>query len=278
MNMIRVLLVEDHDIVRSGLRALLEAAGDMRVIGEVENGQLALEETERLRPDVVLLDLAMPLLNGVEAARRIAHAVPAARVLVLSSYSDEQHLRQAVQAGVAGYLMKECAADDLVRAVRETRNGGAFFSPPLFRHLVTQALAERPDDPGAPARPAPLSSRHVQVLQLISEGYATKQIGGLLSLSTKTVEKCRQTLMDRLDCHSIAELTRYAVGHGIVELSGIPNRTPDWPLPGPRLAGVQGKHSTEQRAHSPTISKPKAARGQSPRPWPAGGNPPRLFP
>ncbi|HEY5910658.1 MAG TPA: response regulator transcription factor [Verrucomicrobiae bacterium] len=138
MKPIRVLVADDHANVRAGLRALLQTAGDMHVIGEAENGRQAVREAKRLRPDVVLLDLAMPLLNGVEAARQIAHAVPTARVLIHSSYSDAHHLRQAVEAGVAGYLMKESAADDLLEAVRETSNGATFFSPPLLEHLARE--------------------------------------------------------------------------------------------------------------------------------------------
>jgi DNA-binding NarL/FixJ family response regulator len=228
---IRVLVADDHAVVRAGLRALLEAAGDMQVIGEAENGMQAVQETRRLQPDVVLLDLAMPLLNGVEAARQIVQESPEAAVLILSSYNDAQHLRRAVEAGAAGYLMKESAAADLLEAVRETRNGGSFFSPALFQ-LLLKGLRGGANEPGSAARTTILTWREAEVLQLVAEGYATKQIARLLILSNKTVEKHRQTLMEKLDIHNIANLTSYAVANGIVDLADIPEQTPAWPVGG----------------------------------------------
>ncbi len=167
----------------------------------------------------------MPLLNGVEAARQIARAAPAARVLVLSSHSDAQHVRQAVEAGVAGYLMKESAADDLLDAIRETDSQGLFFSPPLFNHLLKESRSTRPIRPTASARAASLSRRDAEVLQLIAEGYCTKQIAGLLFISKKTAEAHRQKLMNKLNMHRIATLTRYAVSRGVIES----NPSPHWP-------------------------------------------------
>jgi DNA-binding NarL/FixJ family response regulator len=224
MNAIRVLLADDHAMVRAGLRALLEAAGDMLVIGEAENGHQAVREAERLRPQVVVLDLAMPLLNGIEAARQIACKMPAIRVLILSSYSDAHHLRQAVAAGVAGYLTKESAANDLLEAIRETCHGGAFFSPCLLHRLSEGKRAAPQSDGGAAPRPATLTRREAEVLQLLAEGYANKQTAGLLSLSIKTVEKHRQALMEKLNLHRTASLTRYAVSSGVVEAIGFPSR------------------------------------------------------
>jgi DNA-binding NarL/FixJ family response regulator len=235
MKTIRLLVVDDHAIVRAGLRALLETAEDMQVIGEAEDGQQAVREAKRLRPDVVLLDLAMPLFNGVEAARQIALEVPTARVLVLSSYDDAQHLRQAVEAGVDGYLIKESAANELLDAVRETANGGASFSPSLLRRLLTRWRGEPPNEPCGTTSTASLSGRQAQVLQLIAEGYCTKQIAGLLSVAEKTVEKHRQSLMGRLNRHNIATLTRYAVANGVVELIDTPGHTPEWPITAPAL-------------------------------------------
>ena len=220
MKTITVLVCDDHAIVREGLRALLEAAGDMHVIGEAEDGRQAVLETKRLLPDVVLMDLAMPLLNGVEAARQIAHEAPSASVLILSSYSDDGHLRQAVEAGVAGYLMKESAGDDLLEAVREARNGGASFSPPLYNRLLKEWRGGPPDSGSPKPGNVTLSRRQAEVLQLIAEGHVTKQIAGLLSVSIKTVEKHRQTLMEKLDLHNIASLTRYAVSSGVIESTG----------------------------------------------------------
>jgi len=225
MKTIQVLLVDDHAIVRAGLRMLLNTAGDMLVIGEAENGEQAVQEAKRLRPDVVVLDLAMPRLNGMEAARRLAQAAPNAKVLILSSYNDAQHLRQAVEAGVAGYLIKESAADDLLEAVRAADRGKAFFSAPVLKHLVNQWDKGSVDDLQTATAPVSLSLRQAEVLQLIAEGYCTKQIASMLTLGEKTVEKHRQALMDRLKLHKIADLTRYAVSNGVIES----NRVPDLP-------------------------------------------------
>jgi DNA-binding NarL/FixJ family response regulator len=171
----------------------------------------------------------MPLLNGVEATRQIAQESPKAAVLILSTYHDGHHLRQAVEAGAAGYLMKESAAADLLEAVRETGNGGAFFSPSLLQ-LMVKGLLEAGKEAGAAARPPVLTWREAEVLQLIAEGYATKQIARLLRLTSKTVEKHRQTLMKKLGLHNIANLTRYAVANGIVNLANTPETTPSWPV------------------------------------------------
>jgi len=240
MKTIRLLLVDDHAIVRAGLRALLEAAGDIRIIGEAENGRQAVGAAERLRPEVVLLDLAMPLLNGVEAARQIARKVPTAKLLMLSSYGDAQHLLQAVEAGVAGYVMKESAGEQLLEAVRETANGGVYFSPPLLNHLLTEWREGPRTGRGGTDKPATLSWRHAEVLQLIAEGYCTKQIAALLFISKKTAERHRFQLMRKLNMHKIAPLTRYAVSTGVVES----NRAPNWPAtPVAAHLHKSGKHA-----------------------------------
>ncbi|HXJ73103.1 MAG TPA: response regulator transcription factor [Candidatus Dormibacteraeota bacterium] len=241
MKTIRVLLVDDHAIVRAGLKALLEAAADIQVIGEAENGYQAVHESERLRPDVVLLDLAMPRLNGVGAARQIAERVPDARVLILSSYSDAQHLREAIEAGVAGYLMKESAGEELLQAIRETAKGGASFSPAILICLLKECWGSSPDSRGLPTKTATLTERQTEVLQLIAEGYCNKQIADMLFIRTKTVEKHRQSLMVKLGIHKTAPLTRYAVSAGMVEV----NRTPVWPgRPGPAYPRVAEKKLT----------------------------------
>jgi DNA-binding NarL/FixJ family response regulator len=234
MNTISVLLVDDHSIVRAGLRALLETAGDMQVIGEAENGREAVHETKRLRPQVVLMDFAMPLLNGVEAARQIAQEVATSRVLMLSSYDDDLHLRQAVGAGVAGFLTKESASADLLEAIRETHKGGAFFSPRLLYQLLREWRKEQAAGRNGTTQAPTLPMRQAQVLQLVAEGYANKQIAELLSVSKKTVEKHRQALMTKLGRHNIARLTCYAVASGAVEVSSVPNHTPNWPASGSR--------------------------------------------
>lgn len=232
MKKITVLLSDDHTVVRRGLRLLLEAETDIQVVGEAANGQQSVREAKRLKPDVVLQDLAMPLLNGLEAARQIAKEVPSTRVLILSAYSDDAYIEHAVEAGAAGYLMKETAGDDLLRAIREIASGNAFFSPPVARRLLKQWQEKFPNGSAVKTKATKLTSRQTEILQLIAEGYATKQIAGLLSLSIKTVEKHRQDLMNILNIHNIATLTRYAVSSGVVES----NRMPNWSAASPLRA------------------------------------------
>lgn len=220
MKKITVFLSDDHAIFREGLRMLLQATNDIDVIGEAENGHKAVREARRLQPDVVLMDIAMPLLNGMEAARRIVRELPATRVLMLSTYSDDQHVHQAMTAGAAGYLMKETASKDLLHAIREARKGNAFFSPPIARRLLLQLQNHDSESERPPVRP--LTSRQTEVLQLIAEGYSSKQIAGLLYVSIKTVEKHRGALMGKLDIHEIASLTRYAIATGIIESGRVP--------------------------------------------------------
>jgi len=224
MKTITVLLSEDHTLVRQGLRLLLETASDIQVIGEAVDGHQSVRETKRLKPDVVIQDIGMPLLNGVEATRQISKAVPSAKVLILSAYSDDQQIDHAIEAGAAGYLTKETISDDLLEAIREVARGNTFFSPLVARRRgVSKQRMDGSVLCGAVRTKAnKLTSRQTEVLQLIAEGYATKQIAGLLLLSIKTVEKHRQDLMNTLNIHCIATLTRYAVSNGVVE----PNCTP----------------------------------------------------
>ena len=218
MNKITVLISDDHPVVRAGLRALLEAAGDIQVVGEAENGRQAVRRTKSLRPDVVLLDLEMPLVSGVEAARQITTEVSSSKVLMLSIYRDNQHVQQAIDAGATGYLSKEAAGSDLLRAVRKTRKGIAFFS-----RQVSKPSKRRPNGAlnghSANTRVPVLTDRQTQILQLIAEGNLTREIASSLRISRKTVEKHRQSLMDKLDIHEIATLTRYAVCSGVVAAS-----------------------------------------------------------
>ncbi|MCX5645914.1 MAG: response regulator transcription factor [Phycisphaerae bacterium] len=217
MERITVLLAEDHTIVREGLRALLNAQSDIAVVGEAQTGRQAVQLAKRLRPDVVVMDIAMPLLNGLEATRQILKAIPAARVLILSGYSDDEYVRQAVTLGAVGYLLKQTSADFLSKAIREVQKGNTFFSPPIA-HRLHGLYLESPDECGVlKKKRATLSSREVEVLQLIAEGRANKQIATELGISIKTVEKHRQHLMGKLDLHDTAGLTRYAIAAGIIE-------------------------------------------------------------
>lgn len=213
---------------------LLEKNADIQVVGEAADGHQAVRETKRLKPNVVVLDLSMPLLNGLEAARQIAKEVPSARVLILSAYTDDAYVEDAVKAGAAGYLVKQTAGHDLLRAVREVASGNAFFSPSVARRMLKQWQEKFPNGKPVKAKALALTSRQTEVLQLIAEGHATKQIAGLLSLSIKTVEKHRQDLMNTLNIHNIASLTRYAVSSGVVES----NRMPESMAPSaPRVTG-----------------------------------------
>ncbi len=217
MQAITVLLADDHTVVRQGLKALLQAKGDVEVVGEAENGRQAVQMARKLLPDVVVMDIAMPILNGLEATRQITREAPGVKVLILSSYNDDEYVHQLTEAGATGYLLKQTAATDLLKAIREAKNGNAFFSPSISRRLLDYYRDSCA--PGAPAkRPGEsLTSREAEVLQLIAEGLANKQIAAELGISIKTVEKHRQQVMNKLNIHDIAGLTRYAITKGIIE-------------------------------------------------------------
>jgi DNA-binding NarL/FixJ family response regulator len=218
MKKIAVLLVDDHAVVRQGLRALIGAEGDMVVVGEAENGRQAVAQTKKVLPDVVVMDVAMPGMNGLEATRQIVRNVPSAKVLVLTSYGDDDYVAQLLEAGAIGYLVKQTAAADLLRAIREVHEGNRFFSPAIAKRLRQQdreAFFGRQ----SVSRIARLTSREAEVLQLVAEGLANKQIAAELSISIKTVEKHRQQAMNKLNIHDVAGLTRYAIAKGWVERS-----------------------------------------------------------
>lgn len=218
-NPITVLLAEDHLIVREGLRAYLELVDGIKVVGEAANGREAVAMTSKLRPDVVVMDIAMPLLNGLEATRQILRAQPHTKVLMLSAHSDDAYVAQVMALGAAGYLVKQTAAHVLPEAIRKVHKGSSFFSPSISkrRNEHDKKAHARGDLPGKAA--VPLSSREMEVLQLIAEGKANKETAEELHISVKTVEKHRQSLMDKLNIHDTAGLTRYAIAAGIIESS-----------------------------------------------------------
>jgi DNA-binding NarL/FixJ family response regulator len=220
MKPITVLLAEDHMIVREGLRVLLAADRDVKVVGEAETGRQAVQMTKKLRPAVVLMDIAMPKLNGLEATRQILKAVPATRVLILSAYNDDEYLRQVIHLNAAGYLIKQTSADLLSEAIRTVHDGRKFFSPTVATRLRLLHLDPSNEGRVCKKTKAILSSREAEVLQLVAEGKANKEIARELDISIKTVEKHRQHLMSKLDLHDTAGLTRYAIGAGIIE-SGV---------------------------------------------------------
>ncbi len=217
MKRITVLLAEDHTIVREGLRKMLDLEADLQVIGEAQNGRQAVTLAAKLAPDVVLMDIAMPHLNGLEATRQIRKALPATKVLILSAHSDDAYVNNAVDSGAFGFLLKQTSALDVCRAIREVHHGKTFFSPSISRRL------ERinPHSPGRAGLPkdSQITSREMEVLQLIAEGKTNKEIGSDLGIGIKTVEKHREHLMEKLDIHDTAGLTRYAIATGIIESS-----------------------------------------------------------
>ena len=219
MQKITVLLADDHNLVRQGFRALLEAEPDIAIVGEAGTGRQAVQLARKLRPDVVLMDIAMPLLNGLEATRQIMKEAPGSKVLVLSSYSDDEYVHQLTEAGASGYLLKQTASADLIKAVRETSKGNAFFSPAVSKRLLDRYRETFLNGAPIKKRTDLLTTREAEVLQLIAEGKPNKQIASDLCISIKTVEKHRQQVMNKLNIHDIAGLTRYAISKGVIETS-----------------------------------------------------------
>lgn len=223
MQKIRVLLVDDHTVVRQGLRALLTADGGIEIIGESENGREAIELACRTTPDVVVMDLAMPSMNGLEATKRILKHCPSTKVLVLSSYSDDEYVQQLTEAGAVGYLAKQSAANELLDAIRAARQGKTFYSQNIARRLRGTPSNAQSRKSGTTSRADHLTPRESEVLQLIAEGKPNKHIASDLGISIKTVEKHRQQVMNKLNIHDVAGLTRHALAKGIIENTGLPS-------------------------------------------------------
>jgi len=222
---VRVLLADDHDILRDGLKALLTMAGDISVVGEARTGREAVAEAERLRPDVVLMDITMPELDGVEATRRIRQTAPEVRVLFLTMHEAEEYLLRSVRAGASGYVIKRTAAADLLAAVRAVAQGEMFLSPGVAHALAggrngrsgEATSARRQHDSAGDDRYAMLTGREREILQLVGEGYSNQEIADLLTLSVKTVQSHRAAVMQKLDLRDVTHLVRYAVRKGIVD-------------------------------------------------------------
>ncbi len=219
MKRITVLLAEDHTIVREGFRKMLEMEADIEVVGEAQDGRKAIEMVKKLRPAVVLMDIAMPLLNGLEATRQVLKTVPATKVLILSAHSDDAYVKNASESGAMGFLLKQTSAHEVCLAVREVYGGKTFFTPSISRRLdrLNPKRSGRSGQPNAKA--AQLTSREMEVLQLIAEGKANKETASELGIGIKTVEKHREHVMQKLDIHDTAGLTRYAISAGIIENS-----------------------------------------------------------
>ncbi len=208
---IRVLLVDDHKIVRDGMRSLLSEEKEISVIGEAENGREAVALAKDLRPDVILMDIAMPDMNGIEAASQIIKENPRTKILILSMHSEKMFVSKAFAAGVSGYLLKDCDIEEILSAIRAVQANQKYISP-----LVAGTIIEDYRDGLKDQKVSILTEREREVLQLIAEGKTSKEIATLLGISTKTIDVHRQQIMDKLNIHTIAGLTRYAIKEGLI--------------------------------------------------------------
>jgi DNA-binding NarL/FixJ family response regulator len=216
MSAIRILIVDDHAILRDGIRALLERESQFEVIGEAADGRAALELTRQRQPDIVLMDVAMPLLNGLEATAQVLQCSPDSKVIILSMYDYESYIRQALAAGAAGYILKDATADELIDAIRCVHKGEAVLSPAITRLVIEDYLRwgeVKPLD-----NENGLTPREREVLQLIAEGYTNKEIAEILCVAVKTVQAHRTNLMEKLDLHSKGDLIKYAIRKKIIEV------------------------------------------------------------
>jgi DNA-binding NarL/FixJ family response regulator len=219
MKKITVLLAEDHMVVREGFHKMLELEADLEVVGEAQDGRQAVALAKKLRPEVVLMDIAMPQLNGLAATRQILKANPATKVLMLSAHNDDAYVDTAIASGAMGFLLKQSSSNEVCQAIREIHQGKAFFSSVISRRLNRLHTHGLNCTGTTHLTAAQLTPREMEVLQLIAEGKANKETAGELRIGIKTVEKHREHLMQKLDIHDTAGLTRYAIGAGIIESS-----------------------------------------------------------
>jgi len=217
MSAIKVLLVDDHQLFRTGLRQLLERHPAVSIVGEASTGRAALDEVASRNPDIVLLDISLPEMNGIEVTRRLTHDHPEVRVLIVSMHSDHRYVTEALRAGAKGYLLKDSSPDEMLRAIQRVLNGQYYLSPHINEQVISDFVQQsRSDDSSAYSI---LSAREREVLQLLAEGKSTKQTAELLNVSVKTVETHRMHIMDKLQIHTLPELTRYALKEGLTSLS-----------------------------------------------------------
>lgn len=212
----RILLVDDHAIIRQGLSSLLEKQPDIEVVGSVEDGREAVDSVRQLAPDLVIMDISMPNLNGIDATRKIAEETSGVKIIALSIHSSRRFVAEMLNAGASGYILKDCLFDELMEAIKTVLGGGIYLSPKITDVVIddyVQRLSKQ-DQPNGPT----LSDREREVLQLLAEGKSTKQIALSLHVSTKTIESNRRNIMDKLSINSVAELTKYAVREGLTPL------------------------------------------------------------
>ena len=211
----RVLMADDHSLILAGLRKLVEV--ECEVVGTVEDGRALIEAAQRLRPDLILLDISMPLLNGLEAARQLTKLVPESKLIFLTMHASSTYATEAFQAGASGYLLKRSAASELSQAIKFVLQGRHYLTPLLTKDVLDSVFTSSTGERGKPASTA-LTPRQREVLQLVAEGHGTKEIATILSVSVKTVEFHRSRIMQQLDIHTTADLTKYAITHGITGL------------------------------------------------------------
>lgn len=217
MKQIDILLADDHTLIRRGLRRLMERMSDMRVIGEAGDGRAAVALAVELRPDIVIMDIVMPELNGIDATRQIIAQTPDVKVVVLTAFADERRTAEIFAAGASGCVTKAGAFDELCVAIRAVASGGVYVSPELARHIAA-AFVRADANPSAPSQTVRLARREREVLQLLAEGKSPKQIAGILQVSIKTVETHKHNLMRKLEINNVADLTKYAIRAGITAL------------------------------------------------------------
>lgn len=217
MNEIRVLLADDHALVRAGIRALLESLEGIRVLGEADDGREALHLVEVHRPDLVLMDIAMSGLNGLEATKRINRDYPHTRIIILSMHANEEYVLQSLRAGAHGYLLKDAGTAELEIAIKAVAGGETYLSPPVSKHVISDYVRRVSGGEQESSSPLDrLTLRQREILQLIAEGQTTQEIAQMLSIGVKTVETHRMQLMERLDIHDVAGLVRYAIRVGLI--------------------------------------------------------------
>ena len=210
----KILIVDDHKIVREGLSSLIEENGGFDVVGQAANGRDAIKLAKQLNPDIVIMDIAMVEMNGIEATRQLTSLLPDIKILALSMHSDSRYVKQMLEAGALGYLLKENAFEEIVTALNSLLLGKMYVSPQASGNMLQNLAQGQVDNTGSP-----LTAREKETLQLITEGNSTAEIADRLFISVKTVESHRKKIMDKLDMHSIAELTKYAIREGITELN-----------------------------------------------------------
>lgn len=213
---IRILIADDHTIVRQGLARLIEENAGMKVVGEATNGRLAVEQALELKPDVVVLDIAMPLMNGIEAAKRIRKKLPRTKILILSMYSHEHYIHELLETGVSGYLLKDASGRDIIRAIEAAMKDETFLSPSISKKLVDTYLSPQKNSPKAELFKQ-LSNREREVFQLIAEGHATRDIADMLCVSISTIKSHRANIMEKLNLDSPVKLVHYAIQLGLVD-------------------------------------------------------------